>query len=827
MSEMNYTLNGESTNLTGSITLTKASGTAVTFDTQGQYLEKDISLTLNAQTGSAATPSDITITSNPTISFNNEDKLVASYSGSQSITPTVSAGWVDSGTAATVNTTGTTAVESLTIPSGNSFNINMGASSSADNKVLNVNNANYRTISVNNNNATNSTISVTAKENANDSAVTHNVVTNGYWNVGSATTPATTIYATPSISVDGSGLITVTVSGSENITPTVNEGYISSGTQGTVTVVTNTTNDANTSQLSTQAAQTITPGTTDQTIAAGKFLTGIQTIKGDSNLIAANIADGVTIFGIEGEHTGGVDISDTTAIAADVLSGKDFYLSDGTKTAGTMPYASITSGTATINSATFTYNSTSEKFNLTGSANVSAPVVDTNGAGYISDSNGTKNGVTGGATLSAEVNKIGIASTNTCTTPVVTPEISKTAFTITDVIDAASGNAITTAPSSGVYVAVQSAANKGNLVSTPSVSSAGYGTTTADEYSVTTATTEVGANASAVTYIPIQTGAVSASVNVSGGSASISETGFTASSSATDYYVTLSTSAGSATPTASVTTDGFVTSADNDTQSATTVPVSGDDDVLYIPAGSASSSFSNTGLSTYFDDATSASYNVSIIPQHNIDTAGYIPTTSSGNGTTSYYNIKTTSITQGTTSVSNNIVTRGEASWGTGWITSDSIPAAAFNNAPTTGKTASSYVTIDDDAPVLSSGDYLYIDKGYVDDVKISLAKLVPNGSDVSGHSDYILSGHSAYDNDGVLVAGGIQTLTSSNISISGQNVVIGKELYTGATNFSYSIPGVTLGNSSTFSITVPDGASTVTFVFTVDSSGNTTVSES
>ena len=48
MSEMNYTLNGESTNLTGSITLTKASGTAVTFDTQGQYLEKDISLTLNA-----------------------------------------------------------------------------------------------------------------------------------------------------------------------------------------------------------------------------------------------------------------------------------------------------------------------------------------------------------------------------------------------------------------------------------------------------------------------------------------------------------------------------------------------------------------------------------------------------------------------------------------------------------------------------------------------------------------------------------------------------------------------------------------------------------
>lgn len=48
------------------------------------------------------------------------------------------------------------------------------------------------------------------------------------------------------------------------------------------------------------AAQTITPGASNQIIAAGKYLSGDQTIKGDANLIAANIMSGVKIFGITG-----------------------------------------------------------------------------------------------------------------------------------------------------------------------------------------------------------------------------------------------------------------------------------------------------------------------------------------------------------------------------------------------------------------------------------------------------------------------------------------------------------------------------------------------
>lgn len=53
-----------------------------------------------------------------------------------------------------------------------------------------------------------------------------------------------------------------------------------------------------------QAAQTITPGTTDKTISSGKYLSGTQTIKGDSKLVASNIKSGISIFGVTGTYTG-------------------------------------------------------------------------------------------------------------------------------------------------------------------------------------------------------------------------------------------------------------------------------------------------------------------------------------------------------------------------------------------------------------------------------------------------------------------------------------------------------------------------------------------
>lgn len=116
---------------------------------------------------------------------------------------------------------------------------------------------------------------------------------------GSATTPATSINAVPALSINTeTGVITGTVSASQNVTPTVSAGYVSAGTAGTISV-----SGSDTLALTAQAAQTITPGTTAQTIAAGQYLTGAQTIAGDANLIGQNIKSGVSIFNVEGELT--------------------------------------------------------------------------------------------------------------------------------------------------------------------------------------------------------------------------------------------------------------------------------------------------------------------------------------------------------------------------------------------------------------------------------------------------------------------------------------------------------------------------------------------
>ena len=63
----------------------------------------------------------------------------------------------------------------------------------------------------------------------------------------------------------------------------------------------------------TKAAQTYTPTTSNQVIQSGRWLSGDQTILGDSNLIAENIAEGISIFGVTGTHSGGgnTDIEDS------------------------------------------------------------------------------------------------------------------------------------------------------------------------------------------------------------------------------------------------------------------------------------------------------------------------------------------------------------------------------------------------------------------------------------------------------------------------------------------------------------------------------------
>lgn len=66
-----------------------------------------------------------------------------------------------------------------------------------------------------------------------------------------------------------------------------------------------------------KSAATITPSTSDQTIAADTYLSGKQTIKGDANLTAENIKSGVSIFNVAGtfEGAGGTGGSGTFDLA--------------------------------------------------------------------------------------------------------------------------------------------------------------------------------------------------------------------------------------------------------------------------------------------------------------------------------------------------------------------------------------------------------------------------------------------------------------------------------------------------------------------------------
>ena len=107
---------------------------------------------------------------------------------------------------------------------------------------------------------------------------------------GSATAPATISGTSASVST---GSNTLTLSKTVSVTPTVTAGYVASGTAGNSAV-------SLTASVTTKAAATITPGTSDQTIAAGTYLTGAQTISGDADLVASNIVYGKTIFSVAG-----------------------------------------------------------------------------------------------------------------------------------------------------------------------------------------------------------------------------------------------------------------------------------------------------------------------------------------------------------------------------------------------------------------------------------------------------------------------------------------------------------------------------------------------
>ena len=182
-----------------------------------------------------------------------------------------------------------------------------------------------------------------------DGAQTISAIPSTYVGSGVPTQGAKTV--TPSTSVQ------TAVSSGTYVTGNIKVAAMPTGVLSTPAINTNTgvvtagvstagylgTGATKTLQLNTKSAATIIPSTTDQIITAGQYLTGIQTIKGDANLVAANIASGVSIFGVTGTHSS-IDTSDATATAADIVSGKTAYV-NRSKVTGTLVVQNYYTGT--------------------------------------------------------------------------------------------------------------------------------------------------------------------------------------------------------------------------------------------------------------------------------------------------------------------------------------------------------------------------------------------------------------------------------------------------------------------------------------------------
>lgn len=187
----------------------------------------------------------------------------------------------------------------------------------------------------------------------------------GYDGLSNVTVNAmpTATQATPSVTVNSSGLITATA--------TQTAGYVAagskSGTKQLTTQAAKTITPSTSSQTAvaknvyttgavtvgaipstyvkptaTKAATTYTPTTSNQTIVAGTYCSGAQTIKGDSNLVAGNIKSGVSIFGVNGSYegsgggsSGGGSVETCTvsfSVPDDVIIGLTLYYQETTGT---------------------------------------------------------------------------------------------------------------------------------------------------------------------------------------------------------------------------------------------------------------------------------------------------------------------------------------------------------------------------------------------------------------------------------------------------------------------------------------------------------------
>lgn len=133
----------------------------------------------------------------------------------------------------------------------------------------------------------------------------------------------------------------------DNITA-IETGYdTSDATAGTAQILSPYTaygaNGKITGSILSQQAKTIIPGTTQQiAIPSGTYAAGTVTVSGDSNLVADNIKEGVSIFGVTGSFMGGGTVVETASIVITGYSSRNYLEVDYTDASLTLQNLKVT-----------------------------------------------------------------------------------------------------------------------------------------------------------------------------------------------------------------------------------------------------------------------------------------------------------------------------------------------------------------------------------------------------------------------------------------------------------------------------------------------------
>ena len=452
------------------------------YGTTSQYTATSTagSATVNAATyyvpitiGSATTPAT-SITSNPTITLAS-GKITASYSSSKSITPTVSAGWVASGTAGTVSTSGS---ETKTLTEDEKKTL-VGTA-------VVTSGAGTTTISGPSYNSTNSNYTITATT----SIAAPSVGTAGY--ISSSIGTKNTNSASKSTTLNKIALTNTVTMSDKKVTPVLSRTAKTSSNKAWVDAA---SGSGTTTEPSSNPYVKVDAAAVAATITANASASITTAGYGDSTNVSAFTGSKSANVGSNAASSLYIPITTTTAsVSKNTVTYGTGWITGGTSTVGS---GSVKSGTGTITVGSPKYDSTKTNFTVSASLTIPAPTVVSEG--YISSSIGTKSANSASGTLT--LNRVGLEATIS-NGGASTPVISRTAKPSADTwVDAASGAVTTTKPTSGPYVQVDVVAATKTITATPKVSSDGYGTTS--YYSSSNTSTIGGHNKATTAYVPI------------------------------------------------------------------------------------------------------------------------------------------------------------------------------------------------------------------------------------------------------------------------------------------------------------------------------------